>query len=358
MARHACAFAIEPVSPLRIINSAAPVRIVDNGGWTDTWFARRGSVFNIAVSPYVEVEVLVLPAGAQQERITVVAENFGERFAVTPSQATWGPHPLIEAAIALMGVPAGSPIQVTIHSDVPAGASTGTSAAVTVALVGALDRLRRGSMDPQAVADAAHHVEMNMVGRQCGIQDQICAAYGGVNYIDMDEFPHATVTQLQLSEPIAWELERRLVLIYLGMSHSSSEVHAKVIRELELEGPESERLEALRRTAGRSRDAVCAGDFDALGRAMIENTEAQGRLHPELIGAAASSVIEIARAHGAVGWKVNGAGGEGGSVSILTGCSGGAKRAMIREIEQAAPLHRSIPIRLSRRGLRVWEQQG
>ena len=35
--------------PDRIINSVAPMRICDNGGWTDTWFARYGKVFNIAV---------------------------------------------------------------------------------------------------------------------------------------------------------------------------------------------------------------------------------------------------------------------------------------------------------------------
>jgi len=37
----------------------------------------------------------------------------------------------------------------------------------------------------------------------------------------------------------------------------------------------------LRQTAEKSRDALYAGDFEALGKAMIENTEAQGRLHPE-----------------------------------------------------------------------------
>jgi len=64
----------------------------------------------------------------------------------------------------------------------------------------------------------------------------------------------------------------------LGKSHSWSQIHEKVIRELEEAGPDCPALADLRRTAGQSRDAVYAGDFDALGRAMIENTEAQGRL--------------------------------------------------------------------------------
>jgi D-glycero-alpha-D-manno-heptose-7-phosphate kinase len=176
-----------------------------------------------------------------------------------------------------------------------------------------------------------------------------------VNYIEMDEFPHATVQQLRVTDAFRSGLERRLVLIYLGKSHSSSDVHRKVIRELESEGPESRRLEDLRLTAGKSRDAVAAGDFDALGRAMIENTEAQGRLHPDLIGSGAREVIAIARAHGAAGWKVNGAGGEGGSVSILAGPLSHVRTEMVREIEQTNPLYRPIPIRLSRSGLRTWD---
>jgi D-glycero-alpha-D-manno-heptose-7-phosphate kinase len=93
----------------------------------------------------------------------------------------------------------------------------------------------------------------------------------------------------------------------------------------------------------------------ALGRAMIENTKAQGRLHPDLISRDAQRVIEIAREHDALGWKVNGASGEGGSVTILCGSLSHAKRATIQEIEEESPLFKNIPIYLSRYGLRIWE---
>jgi D-glycero-alpha-D-manno-heptose-7-phosphate kinase len=89
---------------------------------------------------------------------------------------------------------------------------------------------------------------------------------------------------------------------------------------------------------------------------MIQNTEAQGRLHPALISPEASRVIEIACDHGALGWKVNGAGGDGGSVTILCDDLSQVKRAMIREIEQENPLFKNIPVYLSRYGLRVWKQ--
>jgi D-glycero-alpha-D-manno-heptose-7-phosphate kinase len=157
-------------------------------------------------------------------------------------------------------------------------------------------------------------------------------------------------------DPLWWELERRLVLVYLGRAHDSSALHETVIRSLEDAGPDSPALVDLRRTAVRSRDALSSGDFAALGRAMVESTEAQGRLHPALIGTEARRVIALARERGALGWKVNGAGGEGGSLTLLCGESSAEKRALVRAIEQTDKAFRSVPIYLSRQGLRVWRQ--
>ena len=344
--------------PERIINAVAPIRICDNGGWTDTWFAEYGKIFNIGVYPYAEVQIEVFPIDALPERVVIYAENYGERYVPSRDQAGWDRHPLLEATIELMGVPEDLSFQVTIFSEAPSGASTGTSAAVTVALVGALDRLTPGRLSPHEVAYKAQSVETDMLNQQSGIQDQLCSAYGGINFIDMFSYPRCSVSQLQIPNSIWWELERRLVLIYLGKSHSSSNVHLKVIKDLEDAGPDCRQLNDLRATAGPSRDAVYAGDFSALGRAMIANTEAQGRLHPELISADAARVIEIAKEQGALGWKVNGAGGEGGSVTILGSALSSVKRTLIREVEEENRLFQNIPVYLSRYGLRIWDTVG
>jgi D-glycero-alpha-D-manno-heptose-7-phosphate kinase len=343
---------------LRIVNSVAPIRVCDNGGWTDTWFARHGKVFNIGVSPYAEVQLEVFARAARDEQVTICAENFAECFGLAMDGALNGPHPLLQATVQRLGVPAGVAIRVTIYSQAPSGASTGTSAAVAVALIGALDCLTPGRMSPSEVASTAQAVEVEMLGQQCGIQDQLCSAFGGINLIDMHDYPRATVSQLRLPDALWWELEQRLVLVYLGHTHRSSDVHERVIRGLEDAGPDAQALEDLRRMAEPSRDALQAGDFAALGRIMVENTEAQRRLHPDLVGVDAQRVMDVARAHGALGWKVNGAGGEGGSLTILAGPAAGARRAMIREIEAENTLYRHIPTRLSRHGLRTWEGSG
>jgi D-glycero-alpha-D-manno-heptose-7-phosphate kinase len=90
---------------------------------------------------------------------------------------------------------------------------------------------------------------------------------------------------------------------------------------------------------------------------MTENTETQGHLHPALISEDAARVIAIAREYGALGWKVNTAGGEGGSGTLLSNDQSEVKRRMLRAIEVENPLFKNIPIYLSRHGLRVWKQE-
>jgi galactokinase/mevalonate kinase-like predicted kinase len=130
-----------------------------------------------------------------------------------------------------------------------------------------------------------------------------------------------------------------------------------VVRELESTGPDAPKLRPLRLTAEKSKDALYAGDLAVLGRVMIENTEAQAGLHPALIGPDHWRIIEIARCYGAHGWKVNGAEGAGGSVTLLSPPDAGSKRAMLRAITEEDPKYRNIPIYLSRFGLRVWDSR-
>ncbi len=339
----------------RVVNSVAPIRICDNGGWTDTWFAEYGKVFNIAVYPYAEVQMKVYPHAGGRARITINAENYGERYTIAEPCGSYDKHPLLEAAMDYMRIPENVAIEVSIYSDAPGGCSTGTSAAVSVALIGALDCLTPGRMTPHEVAAAAQKIETELLHQQCGIQDQIASAFGGINYIEMHRYPHASVSPIRVPDSIWWELEGRLSLIFVGQTHSSSEVHKLVIRELEDAGPEAPKLAPLRRAAERSKDALFAGDLNTLGAIMIENTCAQAELHPALVGPHHQQIIEIARSNHAIGWKVNGAGGTGGSVTLLSGPERTGKRSMIREIEEANPNYRKIPIHLSRFGLRIWE---
>ena len=98
---------------------------------------------------------------------------------------------------------------------------------MTVALIGALDLLTPGRMTSYEVAQTAQKIETEMLGQQCGIQDQLCSAFGGINYIEMYQYPHASVSQLHIPKATWWELERRLALVFLGKSHTAHQMYTR-----------------------------------------------------------------------------------------------------------------------------------
>jgi D-glycero-alpha-D-manno-heptose-7-phosphate kinase len=326
---------------VRVIEAWAPTRICDIGGWTDTWFAGHGSVVNLAVTPAVEVRLEARSDGGDAPPVAIDVENEGRPVP--------GPHPLLEAAVGHVGVPAGTAVRVAVRSDAPLGASTGTSAAVVVALVGALDALAGGGRSAAEVAAEAHRVEVERLRLQSGVQDQLCAATGGICAIEVTDYPAATVTRLDVDDDVRADLDRRLLLVFLG-PHRSSPTHERVIAELARRDDADTPLPALRVLARRAREALCTGDLDAFGAVMRENTALQAELAPGIVSAAAEAVIDVARRLGALGWKVNGAGGEGGSVTLL---GDGDPSALAEAVRTLGPPARLVPVALSPSGLRV-----
>ena len=103
-------------------------------------------------------------------------------------------------------------------------------------------------------------------------------------------------------------------------------------------------------TEGKS--ALYAGNFEHLGWCMNENTEAQRKLHPGLVCEAFEQIIQTANDFSALGCKVNGAGGDGGSLTILCNGDRAQKRRMLKTLSEKG--FQPLPIYLSRQGLRVW----
>lgn len=336
-----------------VINAVAPTRICDVGGWTDTHFAKYGAVFNIAVYPYVEIQIHSLPLAETKARVVINAENFGDSYSLNPGHVIYDKHPLIEAAIKTMNLPEDIALKINIFSYAPPGASMGTSAAVSVALIGALDALTSGQLTPHEAAALAHSIETNELGLECGVQDQLASVHGGINFIEIDKFPHTKVTSLKIPDNIWWELEQRLLLTYIGKPHESSEIHKMVIADLGNEPHNDSRLDQLRQLAYQSKDALYEGDFASLGNIFNENIEVQKALHPHLVCDSFKEIISMAEEFDALGCKVNGAGGDGGSVAILTNGDMSKKRKLQKALLQRG--FQILPIYLSRRGLRVWK---
>jgi D-glycero-alpha-D-manno-heptose-7-phosphate kinase len=277
--------------------------VADCGGWTDTWFAGHGEVCHVAMEPGIEV-------------IVGTGNGPGDVF--------------LQACLAEAGAPPETSVEV-VPTGIPLGAAVGTSASLAVAIIHAVDLLIDSPRPTAQLAAAAHRVETVQLGQQSGIQDQIAAAFGGVNHVVMTAYPTNTVRSLRLSAKTAQALASGLVTVYLGRPHSSSAMHEAVIESLG-SGDGLPALELIRQSATAAAAALVAGDLAAYGHALIAHHEAQRELHPALVSAEADQVTALAREHCALGWKTNGAGGEGGSVTVF---APGAAVAVERELAAA-----------------------
>ena len=110
-------------------------------------------------------------------------------------------------------------------------------------------------------------------------------------------------------------------------------------------------LDALRVLARQGREALLAGDLDQYGRILSANCAQQAALNASLVNDVAAGVIDVARAYGAAGWKVNGAGGSGGSVTVLCDARPGARAELATALEQQVPGVRVLPLTLSTDGV-------
>ncbi len=294
---------------VRVVEASAPTRTADVGGWTDTWFAREGLVCNIALDHRAEVRVTVTPSDQRSVRLRIrMTGEVHEFMADTPP----GRHPIIEHAVLAAAIP--GRLEVDIADSVLAGSGLGTSASVMVALVAALSAAAGESLSTDALVARAHRYE-TITGKQSGVQDHAAAAWGGISRLDV-RYPDVRRHEITVPFGALASLRSRLHTVFLGAPHASSELHDEVIARLDA-GHGGRELDQMRTAAARAVASLGAGDLDAYGASLTAAHEAIAEMHGRLVGDDAAELVELARLHGATGWKVNGAGGDGGSIVVL-----------------------------------------
>ncbi len=335
---------------IRIL-AEAPHRICDIGGWTDTWFAGSGRVVNIAVNPSAKIEIAAVES--KQETITFHSAISNSSYTLTPDRLGTGDHRLLEMIVKEIGRPKEHSIEIFIDSAIAPGSATGTSAAISVALIGGMARLQHLHLDRQEISALAHTIETERLHLQSGVQDQYASCFGSVSSLTIDPYPKVTRTEIPLSPLVLTNVQRRLLLLSFGRAHSSSEIHTEVIRRMEGKGPQAEELAGLRRAAEHAFVSLSKGDINSFGDAMIENTMWQKQLHSSLISPEAEEVIRVSKRFQCAGYKVNGAGGNGGSMTLLCPEDDEKKNALVSAILSIDRRFSFIPITINTSGLTV-----
>lgn len=329
----------------KIVFSKAPVRINDIGGWTDTWFYKNGAVFNFAVDLYSHVRI----EENKTKSIKIVSENLNLSTEIKNYNKIEydGTLDLLKAAVKRMEIKSG--LSIFIRAESPPGCGTGTSASVTVALIAALSRYLNKKMRPYQIAELAHKLETEELHLESGVQDQFAAAYGGINFMEID-YPSVNISNINVDENKICKLENQLILVYLS-SRSSSNMHKAVINNYE-NGLKStlDAFETIKNCAYEMRRAIHSADLKKIGTIMYRNWEAQKQLHPLMVNPIIEKTERVARENGAIGFKCNGAGG-GGSVTILAEV--GNEDIIKKKLNEIGL--KILPAKLDFKGVQTWE---
>jgi D-glycero-alpha-D-manno-heptose-7-phosphate kinase len=293
------------------VRAAAPLRISFVGGGTDFphYFERHGgAVLSATIDHFANVTVV--PRKGRE--VTIRSPDLGHivEYRLDEGPTYDGIMDLAKAAIERVGVDTG--LEMDIVSDAPPGSGLGGSSALVTAVVGALAALEPRTLAPDELARLAYAIEREDLGIAGGWQDQYAAAYGGFNLIEFSG-PDVTVTPVRLSPDRLSELRANLLLCYTGTVRTDLGLIETQIR-MYREGREDTiiGMKHLHAAAYEMRDAIEAGDLDALG-AMLQHAHQNKKLmNPHIAeGTPIERLFEVAREAGALGGKICGAGGGG-----------------------------------------------
>ena len=288
-----------------MIITRSPLRISLGGGGTDLpsyYVDHSGFLIAAAIDKYVYitlhqtfVEELIIKY-SKMERVKSVDEV---------------QHPIIRECLRLTGVEAPH-LEITSMADIPAGTGLGSSGSFTTALLKALHTLKKNLVHPRDLAEQACHIEIDVLGEPVGKQDQYIAAFGGVTCFKFLPNGHVDAWPLQIDQDTLYSLEDNLLLFFTGYSRSASEI----LKEQDEKSKKSDKemisnLHFVKDLGKESRDALESGDLHRFAELMHEHWEHKRKRSASMSNDPIDEWYEIARANGALGGKLVGAGGGG-----------------------------------------------
>jgi len=251
-------------------------------------------------------------------------------------------HDLVREALRKTGVEKG--VEIATFADIPSeGCGLGSSSAITIGLLNALYAYSGIKKSSEELAQEACKIEIDILKRPIGKQDQYIAAYGGIKHIVFRVDDTVEVNPLRLNERSLKVLEERLILLYTGMTRKSSEI---LTEQKEKIGEHFSMLDQMNSLVPQLRESMLNGVGTEFGKLLDENWRLKKQLASKISNPDIDGCYERTLRAGAVGGKICGAGGGG---FLLLYCTP-EKRGAVKE---AARPMREVKFRFERRGSTV-----
>ena len=278
-----------------------PLRVSLFGGGTDfpSFFREEGGcVLSTAIDKYIFITVKkrfddLLRVGYTRTEMVERVEDIQ--------------HELFREAIHLTGIKKG--IEITSMGDIPsAGSGLGSSSTVTVGTLHALYTYLGEIVPAERLAREACEIEINILGKPIGIQDQYIAAYGGLRFIEFHQDGSVTLEKVELDARSKRRLNESMLLFFTGKTRQADSILTEQVNNI------NQRRAILRRMADMARTAhaeLKSGQPDAIGFILHEAWELKKQLASGISNGEIDLMYSAARQAGAIGGKITGAGGGG-----------------------------------------------
>jgi D-glycero-alpha-D-manno-heptose-7-phosphate kinase len=287
-----------------MIISRTPFRISFFGGGTDypNWYREHGgSVLATTINKYCYLTCRHLPP------------FFEHRFRIAYSKIETCQnvdeivHPAVREALRFMKLDHG--VELHHDGDLPARSGMGSSSAFTVGLLHVLHALKGEMVSKQELAKESIWLEQECLKETVGSQDQIEVAFGGVNHVLFPQSGEIVIRPVCVGPERLRELNSYLMLFFTGIKRTASEVAGTYVNGLE---ERRRQLRIIKELVDESLAILTSSqDLAPFGELLHESWLAKRSLGTRVSNAAVDDIYETARAAGALGGKLLGAGGGG-----------------------------------------------
>ena len=254
-----------------MIISRTPFRISFAGGGSDlhAFYERwTGAVVSTTINKYVYVSV-------NRRFDHTVRVSYTRTEIVETASALQ--HELAREALHLAGLSGG--VEIVTIADVPAGTGLGSSSSVTVGILNAVYAYTERFRSADQLARQACHIEIDVIQKPIGKQDQYSAAYGGLNYIEFHPDESVSVQPIICAAQTKRLLESRLLMFFTGVRGDCANILTEQQEDTRKGGGKHELLIEMVEIARRMRDALQRDDLTCFGALLHENWELKKRMN-------------------------------------------------------------------------------
>jgi D-glycero-alpha-D-manno-heptose-7-phosphate kinase len=215
-------------------------------------------------------------------------------------------HDLARESLRKTGIDKG--VGISMMGQVPSGTGLGSSGAVTVGLLHAMYRYRSMTVSAETLAREACEIEIDVLGKPIGVQDQYIVAFGGTRFIRFERDGRISVESASIDQAILEKLDRNLMLFFTRTTRRAEAILSKQLSRIDVERG---RLRRMKAQAEHGRECLQAGRLDEFGALLDEAWRTKRKLAGGISNPRLDEIYDASIGAGALGGKITGAGGGG-----------------------------------------------